>query len=64
MLNFIWLEIDSSVQTNDSTVLVTRLWLYSTKSWPVSDSTIKILDDPESKELWLWPKGLVTPSRQ
>ena len=40
MWNFIWLDIDSSLQTNDrsdSTVFVTWFWLDSTKSW-----------------LWLW----------
>jgi len=49
-----WLDIDSSLQTNDSkysTVFVTRLWPESTKSWLWLET---ILDDSDSKGLWLW----------
>ena len=44
-----WLDVDSSLQTNDSK------WLDnscdSTKSWLWLE---KILDDSDSKGLWLW----------
>ena len=40
MWNFVWLDVDSSLQTNDSTVLVIRLET--------------ILDDSDSRGLWLW----------
>ena len=62
MFNFIWLDIDSSWQTSDSTDFVTRLWLDSTKSWLDSDSTRpshdstwleKNSDDSDLKGLWL-----------
>ena len=37
-----------------STVVVTRLWRDSSKSWLVSDSTRKNLGDYDSEGLWLW----------
>ena len=52
MWNFMWLDIDSSLQTNDLEVTRQFLWLNSTKSWLWLDS--KIWDDYDSKGLWLW----------
>jgi len=49
MLNFIWLNNDSSLQINDSMVLVTRL----DHSWFDSDSSRKLLDNSDSKGLLL-----------
>jgi len=49
-----WLDIDSSLQTIDSkwlTVLVTRLWLDHVMTLARLE---KILDDSDSKGLWLW----------
>jgi len=47
MLNFMWLDIELSLQTNDSK------WLDS-----LCDSTLtrleKIFDDSDPKGLWLW----------
>ena len=54
MWNFIRFDIDSSLQTNDSTVIVTRFWLDLTKSWLDSDWSRTILDGSDSKGLWLW----------
>ena len=44
-----WLDIDSSLQTNDSKWLDS--FCDSTKSWLWLE---KILDDSDSKGLWLW----------
>jgi len=56
MWNFIWLDIDSSLQTNDSK------WLDSSRDSNLTrlDQVMtltrleKILDDSDSKGLWLW----------
>ena len=53
MLNFIWLDTDSSLQTNDSK------WLYSS-----SDSTRPNHDSIRKSFGWLWLEGLVTLTRQ
>jgi len=48
MVNITWIGIDSSLQTNDSTVFVTRSSHGSTLTLHE-----KILDDSNSKSLWL-----------
>ena len=56
MWNFIWLDIDSSLQTNDSKWLDSSC--NSTLTRPSHYSILtrleNILDDSDSKSLWLW----------
>ena len=57
MLNFIWLDIDSRLQINDSKWLdnsVTRLWLNQVMTHLWLDSNIFRLLWLDSKGLWLW----------
>ena len=49
---------------SDSTVLVTRLWLDSTKSWLDSDSTQPSHDSTGKNFRWLWLKACVTLTRK
>jgi len=53
MWNFMWLDIDSSLKTNDSKWLDSFCDSTLTRLDQVSDSTWKILDDSDSKGLWL-----------
>ena len=56
MWNFMWLDIDLSLQTNDSKWLDS--FCDSTLTWLDQVMTltrlVKILDDSDSKGLWLW----------